>query len=526
MGRVVCVALALLLVGSVYAELQNVEVGGEIRIRGRYWRNAWAGGAVARMPLQSVGRRPVGAFGLNSLYDWDDRGNDLSFVEQRTAVNVKATFSDNVSAFIELDDYEQWGQNDFRSINYVTGIDTPANSVDDVEVFEAYIDADELFGQPLRLRIGRQKLTMGKAWLIGSAISPTRQVSYDGIRLTYDVDDFTVDGWWMKLNETSPAEEDSDVDYYGIYGTYKGLDALSLSAYWVLVRDARQVWDTPYNLVGSWVEDVLDLDDYDVTNLHTVGLRAWGKSGPLDYDLELAYQFGEAGQVGATFQQRSIFGTYGDDGADFDSWAADLQVGYTFDCAWQPRVYIGGAYFEGEDERDFDFWEWLNPFDKADASVSFNRLFSGVWYSACLDIIGAASALTNFHQIRAGVTAKPTDEISTGLSVAYFGVNEPFDWPRYITLPAVGSFPDIRLPIIPQLSFWTEESDDDIGWVTHVFLKYQYSEDWWIKIGWEHLFTGDGLEDGSFINRQGLQLNGGTDDDDADYIYFDTQIKF
>ena len=83
------VLLACLCCVTAMAELQNVELGGSIRIRGNY-------------------------------YNMDSMG-DYSFVEQRTRLNVKADFTDDVSAFIEFDYYDFWGE-DFRSM-YICGND-------------------------------------------------------------------------------------------------------------------------------------------------------------------------------------------------------------------------------------------------------------------------------------------------------------------------------------------------------------------------------------------------------------------
>ena len=47
-----------------------------------------------------------------------------------------------------------------------------------------------------------------------------------------------------------------------------------------------------------------------------------------------------------------------------------------------------------------------------------------------------------------------------------------------------------------------------------------------VEVGREHLFAEDGVDDGSFILLNGLDFAGGTDDDDVDYIYFDTQLRF
>ncbi|HEO70383.1 MAG TPA: hypothetical protein ENN80_03910, partial [Candidatus Hydrogenedentes bacterium] len=109
MHKTVVVLLAVVLMGSMaVAELQNVQVGGALRIRGNWY--------------------------MDQDFN-EDVGNTLSYVEQRTRLNVKADFSDGVAAFIEVDSYDVWGD-DFRS-NYITGVDTRARTFDDVEVYQA-----------------------------------------------------------------------------------------------------------------------------------------------------------------------------------------------------------------------------------------------------------------------------------------------------------------------------------------------------------------------------------------------------
>jgi hypothetical protein len=132
-----CLVALVALASGAYAELQNVEVGGSLRIRGRYWMNGAAGvpgsgpgtGAILgggginpNTPLSRFVSRALGPFGIGTRYDWDKDGDDLTFVEHRTTLHVKADFTEEVSAFIELDNYSRWGE-DFRSQDYITGVD-------------------------------------------------------------------------------------------------------------------------------------------------------------------------------------------------------------------------------------------------------------------------------------------------------------------------------------------------------------------------------------------------------------------
>jgi hypothetical protein len=507
-----------------FAELQNVVVGGQLRIRTVYWRNGFNMGSTTgfadpevRIPGSLLTGRPIGdqRGGQNamSFFDWTDGTPEIKTIDQRTTLHVQADLTDNVMAFIEFDNYANWGE-DFRS-NYLTGVDSRASTADDVEVFQAYIQADELFGQPLHARIGRQVLSFGSGWLVGdgSALPQFTGISFDAIRLTYSVDDFSVDAFWSKLAENSPMEEDGDVDFSGIYGSYKGIEGVSFDAYWFWLRDAKAITDSYSDVYDELYEYVFNENDYSVTNLHTIGLRAAGRFGAFDFDSEAAYQFGDASSVGSLFRPYS----FGDDNAEFNSWAAHVDVGYNIDLTWRPRVSIGGAYIGGEDNRDISFSEWLNPFDAPEASVSFNRLFSNTVYSPVFDEIAQFS---NFWTTFVGVGLKPTERLALDLKVAYYAAIDAFD------LPVNATVGDYIVSIAGPLTFWTTPSSKDLGWETTLTASYRYTDDLSFEVGWHHLFTGDGLQDGNYCDFNGLQFTGGLDNKGADYIYAQTQLSF
>ncbi len=582
-SRGVCLAvLALAVALPASAALQNVEIGGSIMIRGVWYNNGYvineadqffapgffaaapgfpyigSGGRVVRWFGPSIPYRPVGFPFINpaglagvfstdvlGFYDWDDKGPDLSYVKQRTRLNALADFTNEVKAFIEIDSFDVWGE-EFRS-NYISGTDFRAShdfantnlgqTEGDVEIFQSYIEASEMFGQPLRLRIGRQELSFGSEWLVGTN-EPNyyaEGLSFDGIRATYATDRFSVDAWWAKLNERSPIEQDGDIDFYGIYASYLGIEDITIDAYWMLIRDGSQLFDSNnannpfyYNLLENW----LGVDDYDPTYLHTVGLRGAGTFGAFDFEAEAAYQFGEAGQVGWLFTPFTggalnpilpgLFSQsfYGDDSAEWSEWGANFELGYTFDTTWTPRAFVGLAYLGGEDNRDLDFTEWLsamfNPFYTPEASVSFNRLFSNWNYSDILD----STDLSNFWTARIGVSAMPTENIEFLVRLSYFQSVESFDQPYNFWWNNTRIVPFWFLPWL------TEEVDEELGWELGTYVSYAYSEDLTFELGWMHLFVGGGLEDGNFGDSNGLGFLGGTDGDDADYVYLETRISF
>jgi hypothetical protein len=504
----------VLISSSASAELQNVTLGGSIEVFGAYYSDIYESNPdlAVRIPDFLMPKRPIGPFGTESWYSADGESNSQSFVEQRTRLHVNADMTDHVRAFIELDDIAVWGE-DFRS-DYVTGTDLRPNTGDDLEVFQSYIEAQELAGQPLTLRIGRQAMTFGSGWLVGEnpASNPFTGLSFDAVRATWNPGKLTLDAWWSKLAESNAAEEDGDVDFCGLYASYAATQDVVFDAYWMFVRDAGAISDTDGAWQSEWVENWLGYDDYDVTNLHTLGLRSAGTVGAVDWEVEGAYQFGNADRVGSLFRS----GAYGDDEANWNTWGAHGEVGYTFDCAWKPRVHTGGAYFDGEDNRSLTFAQWLNPFYRPKASVSFNRLFSDYETDGFFDF----SSLSNFWEWYAGVSATPVEKVEVRASVLYQAAVDGFDLPRSLH---VGKW---AIPYAPDYSFLTESGSKDLGWQVSLCACYQYSEDLSFEAGYTHLFAGEGLEDGAFVEQNALLFDGGRGHDDADYIYGYTKLEF
>jgi hypothetical protein len=512
-----------------FAELQNVLVGGSIKIRSSWYSNGAVGdSANARNPLfqncltnsfKGLGGNPLqglrwgaqpGRSAISSPFSWNDMNHSSWFTEQRTRLNVRADFTEQVSAFIEFDAWNVWGDS-FRS-DYLTGVDRRGAS--DVALYQAYIESNETFGIPLRIRTGRQEITLGSGWLVGTndVASFFRGLSFDAVRATYADDMFSVDAFAAKLVERSPMEADGDVDLYGVYASCLAVENMTFDAYWMLVRDARSLTTTDLGWFGEKVEDILGVDDYDVTNLHTVGLRGAGTYGAFDFEAEAAYQFGNASAVGIGF---------GDDEAEFGKLGGNAQVGFTFDMDFHPRVYVGGAYLGGEDNRDLNFWQWLGaiacPFWHQEASVSFNRLFSNWEYSPILD----GTDLSNAWLAYVGVSASPMENLKVDLKATYFQALE-----EYKTTCPIWTICGYRvLPLFP-FSFVDQSTSKDLGVEATGTVTYNYSEDLSFQVGYTHLFTMDGLTDGNFNQLNGLGFNGGTSDEDADYVWVESKLAF
>lgn len=502
---------------GVYGELENVEVGGSLRVRYRNWDSTYGTfegppGQI-RIPDGFLTGRPIGPWGATSRYSFDDDGPKLEYIEHNVRLNFKATMTNDVSAFVQLFQTNRWGRNEFRS-DYRTGADSYSLVNRDVQLMQSYIEMTDVYGLPLDLKIGRQHLTLGGGWLV-SSYSGYLDGAFDGIRATWTGESWGLDAFYTMLAENSPVEEDADITFAGLHGRWDAAPWLTVEPFWYWVRDPRSINDTNFTAPVEWMESAVGLDDYDVTNIHTTGLIFSGEAGQWDYETRGAYQFGEADSIGNLF---SGFGTYGDDGSEYDAWGMDATLGYAFDTKFSPRLFANVVYMSGEDNRDISFAEWLNPFDShAKASLSFNRLFSGTTY---LFIWDRNKNLSNFRRIAIGGEMQFTDTLSAEFILGRYWANEPFDRPRSITLAGYG------VPLAPGLSFWTEPSSDDMGYGLETWLRYDYSDDIYIRFGYQRAFAGDGLGDGNFQDRNGLEFVAGSDDDDASYFTVEIITEF
>lgn len=347
----VIVALLASMGGMAVAELQNVEIGGKLRIRGNW-------------------------------FYMDDSDASTAFVEQRNLLNVKADFTDDVTTFIEFDNYNVWGE-DFRSL-YLTGAD--GRGAGDVDMYQAYIDAKNMWGTPLSMRVGRQELVFGNEFLFGNNDTAAffTGLSYDALRLSFNNDVVAIDAVAAKLAEGLGDLGKDDVDLYGLYASYLGIEDVVIDAYWMWIRD----------------DEVVTGENID---LHTVGLRGAGTLGAFDFDVNGAYQFGDT-----DLTRRVGFLGLGRDDIDIDAFGVDVRAGYTFDMGWQPRVFANFAWYEGDDE-----------------DLAFDRLFSDLEYSAFLDNVNAN--LTDVFVYALGVQVMPTEAVALKLVGTYFDGDENWD---------------------------------------------------------------------------------------------------
>ena len=211
------------LAGAAFAEMADVKIGGEIRVR-----------------AQSVDT---------------EKGSTSKQYLQRTRVNVDAKVNETTKAYISLQDSRTWGT---EASTASTGSEAAESSVD---VSQAYFQLDKLADQPLSLRVGRQALAYGEHRLVGSFEWSNNARRFDALKLMYNTDAFSVDLWTAKYVEAN-ASSGYDKDFNGIYATVKSVPNNAIDLY--LLQDKA----------GESAGEM---------NILTYGVRVAGKVAGLDY---------------------------------------------------------------------------------------------------------------------------------------------------------------------------------------------------------------------------------------------------
>lgn len=206
-------ALLLTLTVSTYAEVQNVKVGGELRMR------------------------------AYSLVDWrsdpltPSQKDSYGWLATRALVDIEADLTDNVSAVVELQGEGVWG-------TLVT--DDVIDDSWEVEIKQAYVKMSELYYSPLTLKLGRQYLDFG-TFLVTDA---EKEFVYDAARVTLDFYPWIIDGVYAKLVETLDAKD--DMDFYMANVRYEA-EQFAIEGYALGINDCSDVGYKPIalGLVGS-----------------------------------------------------------------------------------------------------------------------------------------------------------------------------------------------------------------------------------------------------------------------------------
>lgn len=373
------------LTSKTFADVQNIRLSGDIRIRGYYLNGQ--------------------DFDLGTGHN----GSDASFISQRTRVSVEADLEDHVLVVVTLKAEGDWGANNATSDSSGagTGLGSSSDKINrlwDAGITEAYVQFNEVFYTPATLKLGRQYLHYGRGLIISST---EQEYNYDAARLVLDYYPLTIDlvGAELVNNQSfggasiSPAGHGGSSDLLFVNARYELSDStikdVEMYFGWVSQGTSGPIASSRVPPTTAGASPLLiglrtDINPLDSLQTWIEGAYEFGADGAANNDTLSAFLF----NLGARFTLKNT------------QWTPVLNAGYTFAS--------GG----GKANVDGSFVPW---FDYVDG-------YSGYVF---------APALSDIHIFNAGASIKPYENTTLSLQGYYYlradrdgfaGSNGNVDW--------------------------------------------------------------------------------------------------
>ena len=440
--RKIAVLVALCMVAFIptlaSAGVKNVQIGGEINSYLQWSDNYEQGTQIGTKKSSSV---------LQSL---DGSGtavahshtNGETFLRTRAIVYVSADLDENVSTLVSVEADRVWGLGDSQS---------PSDLA--VEVLEAKVALDEVFGFPIDSVIGRQYITWGEGFVIGDSnpyiVTDRSQAQmwiidpFDAVCATYDAAPWTVDVMYAKIDEQSTSQDtqDLDDDLAGVKLNYAGWNKQSVDGYFLWEKDANAP------KANAITRNTLGLYN-DPNQVFAVGLKADGDILPVEgltYRLEGTYEFGTYAKCEA-----------GSPAVDIGAFGGYMGAKYEFGGnPYSPFIDGMWVFLQGEEAvRAGD----MNQFYPFYTSEVYGEIFKEYVQS-------------NAHILKLAGGFDPIEPMNISLAFYHYIAEEG----RYVANSAVNT-------------------NENLGNELDLTVTYKYTDDVVLGLGVAHYFPGDIFE--------------------------------
>jgi hypothetical protein len=346
---------------AAFAEVQNVKVGGDLKMSGVVRHN----------------------FDLKNSGTAGNKENDQgNFLMSQIRLRVDADLTDNVTTTLRLINERNWDAED--------------TSNTDIDLDLAFVTMKEFLYSPLTMTVGRQELKFGNQLIIGKALTYNRGVlngvprdlgireAFDAIRATLNYDPLMVDMIYAKIDETlnvesaSPNYRNEDSDLYGINARYQVNKDIAVEGY-CFTKLARSTTST--------------IDKNDWVNAVGMLLSATPKEN-LKTSLEMAYQFGKYRSASKT--------------NPMNAWALQAMADYTFaKVKYTPNLGIRFTHLSGgKEENNKDAWDPM-----------YNN-------QTLNNITKALIPFSNLNVINLIGSIKPKEDLTLTANYGYYRLNE------------------------------------------------------------------------------------------------------
>ena len=407
-------------IGGQYAQAIDVEVGGQIRPRVEIANDA------LNSPTNNIANDPA-------------NGHTATFTTMRTRLHAKASISDDVSAFVQIQDVRTWGgETPTSAPPSITQTGTSIHS-DGLDVHQAYISLKNVLDTGLDLKIGRQEMVFDEARLIGNIGWIQQAQSFDAARADYSNGDISVTAFFAQTVEkdTHPTLGGTvsgamfESNFSGLRGTYSlGDNGDRVTPYFYYA-------DNPQRAGGEILQ-----------NLGIVGLYAVKHIEGFRVRFDGAYEFGDVNPT-----------------VDKSAFMLTAAVGYDLDVADGANVTLWYDYLSGNDGSDpLSQDNFVTPYATNHAFYGHMDNYLNNPSQGLHDI-----ALKGWVKVLGG-------DLKLSAAAHWFMSAE--------TLAGVGV-----------------GSDDDLGQEIDLAASYPLADHTGLSVGYSHYFAGDALSQSSGRNH-------------------------
>ena len=235
---------------------------------------------------------------------------------------------------------------------------------DALDLHQAFLDLKFDFGGngSFVFRPGRQELAYGSQRIISVREGPNVRQSFDGFRAMVRTGNIRIDGFVAKPVETNRYVFDDGPDnnraLWGLYSVspLPGIPKGNVDLYYVGY----------YNREARFDQGIAR------ETRHSVGTRLWRTAGPIDYNFEFIYQWGNFGN------------------GDIRAWTVASDTGYTFySLPFRPRVGLRANITSGDRDPNNPDLQTFNPLFPKGAYFSEDNLIgpaNHIDLNPCIDL--------------------------------------------------------------------------------------------------------------------------------------------
>ncbi len=243
----------------------------------------------------------------------------------RTRLALEAIYEEYTHVFIQLQDSRTWG----GTTQSGQGASGTLADGENVDLHQAFIKMDRLFGPNWGLQAGRYELNLGNQRVFGAVGWHNVGRSWEGANLWYEVPAVSVTGYWLKRWERNDSVRNSDFNIFGANAKIKDYGA-ELFFFWE--NDANK------NLVPDFDSNTNALDRLDLGGYYR---KVFGVT---DVEVNAVYQFGNRALVQTTARDTSVTGQ------DISAYLITAEVGVTVSEEKKARIAALIDFASGDDD--------------------------------------------------------------------------------------------------------------------------------------------------------------------------------